>query len=73
MDIRLDALPSDPAALQAIVRAQATALLSRDTLIDRLKAQLAALKRARASAPRPRSSTGRSRSWSSHSRTERRP
>lgn len=47
MDIRLDALPSDPAALQAIVRAQAAALLSRDTLIDRLKAQLAALKRAR--------------------------
>jgi transposase len=47
MDIRLDALPSDPAALQAIVRAQAVALLSRDTLIDRLKAQLAALKRAR--------------------------
>ncbi len=47
MDIRLDALPSDPAAPQAIVRAQAAALLSRDTLIDRLKAQLAALKRAR--------------------------
>lgn len=47
MDIRLDALPSDPAALQAIVRAQAAALRSRDTLIDRLKAQLAALKRAR--------------------------
>ena len=47
MDIRLDALPSDPAALQAIIRAQASALRSRDTLIDRLRAQLAALKRAR--------------------------
>ena len=47
MDVRLDALPSDPAALQAIIRAQATALRSRDTLIDRLRAQLAALKRAR--------------------------
>lgn len=47
MDIRLDALPSDPAALQAIIRAQASALRSRDTLIDRLRAPLAALKRAR--------------------------
>jgi transposase len=47
MDVRLDALPSDPAALQAIIRAQASALRSRDTLIDRLRAQLAALKRAR--------------------------
>ena len=54
MDIRLDALPSDPAALQAMVRAQAAALLSRDTLIDRLKAQLAALKRARFGASRRR-------------------
>jgi transposase len=47
MDIRLDALPSDPAALQAIIHAQAAALRTRDTLIDRLRAQLAALKRAR--------------------------
>jgi transposase len=47
MDVRLDALPSDPAALQAIIRAQAAALQSRDTLIDRLRTQLAALKRAR--------------------------
>jgi transposase len=47
MDVRLDALPSNPAALQAIIRAQASALRSRDTLIDRLRAQLAALKRAR--------------------------
>ena len=47
MDVRLDKLPMDPAALQAIVRAQAAELKSRDTLIDRLKAQLAALKRAR--------------------------
>ncbi len=47
MDIRLDALPSDPAALQAIIHAQAAALQSRDTLIDRLRVQLAALKRAR--------------------------
>jgi hypothetical protein len=46
MDIHLDVLPSDPAALQAIIRAQASALRSRDTLIDRLRAQLAALKRA---------------------------
>ena len=54
MDIRLDALPSDLAALQAIVREQAAALRSRDTLIDRLKAQLAALKRARFGASRER-------------------
>ena len=47
MDVRLDALPSNPAALQAIIHAQAAALQSRDTLIDRLRAQLAALKRAR--------------------------
>lgn len=47
MDIRLDALPSDPSALQAIIHAQAAELRSRDSLIDRLKAQLAALKRAR--------------------------
>jgi transposase len=59
MDIRLDALPSDPAALQAIIRAQASALRSRDTLIDRLRAQLAALKRARFGAS-SESSSGRS-------------
>lgn len=47
MDIRLDALPTDPAALQAIIRAQAVQLRSRDSLIDRLKAELAALRRAR--------------------------
>src|SRR5919106_2349329 len=41
MDIRLDALPSDPTALHAIIHAQAAALRSRDTLIDRLRAQLA--------------------------------
>ncbi|MEL7348445.1 MAG: IS66 family transposase [Pseudomonadota bacterium] len=46
MEIRLDALPSDPAALQEIVRALATELHSRDTLIDRLEAQLAKLRRS---------------------------
>lgn len=47
IDVRLDALPTDPAALQAIVRAQAVQLRARDGLIDKLRAQLAALKRAR--------------------------
>ncbi|MEM9764916.1 MAG: IS66 family transposase [Pseudomonadota bacterium] len=46
MEIRLDALPSDPAALQEMVRALATELHSRDTLIDRLEAQLAKLRRS---------------------------
>lgn len=53
-NVRLDALPTDPAALQAIVRAQAAQieererqLQVRDGLIDKLRAQLAALKRAR--------------------------
>lgn len=45
MEIRLDALPSDPAALQAIIVAQAAELRSRDVLIDRLRAQLAKLRR----------------------------
>ena len=36
MEIRLDALPSGPAALQEMVRALATELHSRDTLIERL-------------------------------------
>jgi transposase len=47
-------LPSDPAALRAIVVAQAAALAThaielrfRDTLIEKLKAQLASLRRAR--------------------------
>ena len=61
IDVRLDALPTDPAALQAIVRAQAARLEERDcelgkrdrrlavrdNLIDKLRAQLAASKRAR--------------------------
>ncbi len=54
MKTPLDALPSDPDALRAIIAAQAADLArkdvelrSRDTLIEKLKAQLAALKRAR--------------------------
>lgn len=47
MQIRLEALPSDLSALQAIVVAQAAELRSRDVLIDRLKAQLAKLRRMR--------------------------
>jgi transposase len=40
-------LPDDVEMLRAIIAAQAEQLRSRDTLIDKLKAQLAALKRAR--------------------------
>lgn len=54
METPLDALPSDPEALRAIIAAQAADLArkevelrSRDALIEKLKAQLAALKRAR--------------------------
>ena len=42
-----DVPPSDTAALQAIIRSQASAPHSRDTLVDQLRAPLAALKRAR--------------------------
>ncbi|MEM1266486.1 MAG: hypothetical protein AAGI50_10780 [Pseudomonadota bacterium] len=41
MQISLDALPSDPAAVQKMIRALSTELHSRDTLIDRPEAQLA--------------------------------
>lgn len=54
MDVALDNLPSDPQALRAIVAAQADALAEKDArlrsseaLIEKLKAQLAVLKRAR--------------------------
>ena len=54
MDVALDNLPSDPEALRAIIAAQADALAEKDarlrsseTLIEKLKAQLAVLKRAR--------------------------
>ncbi len=54
MDIALDALPSDPDALRAIIAAQAAELAARqaqletrDTLIAQLQAQLAVLRRAR--------------------------
>jgi transposase len=40
-------LPNDMDALRAIIVAQALQLAKRDTLIDKLKAQLAVLKRAR--------------------------
>ena len=57
----LDSLPSDPDALRAIIAAQAETLaqkeaelaaervqlVARETLIERLRAQLAVLKRAR--------------------------
>ncbi|MEM9812412.1 MAG: hypothetical protein AAF913_07065 [Pseudomonadota bacterium] len=35
MEIRLDALPSDPTAVQTMIRALSTELHSRDILIDR--------------------------------------
>jgi len=47
MDAALDALPSDPESLRAIIAAQAAELRAQGTLIDKLKAQLAALRRAR--------------------------
>lgn len=47
MDAALDTLPSDPVALRAIIAAQAAELRSQGTLIEKLKAQLAALRRAR--------------------------
>jgi len=47
MDAALDALPRDPASLRAIIAAQAAELRAQGTLIDKLKAQLAALRRAR--------------------------
>lgn len=40
-------LPDDVEALRAIIAAQALQLAKRDSLIDKLKAQLAVLKRAR--------------------------
>jgi transposase len=40
-------LPDDMDALRAIIAAQALQLAKRDTLIDKLKAQLAVLKRGR--------------------------
>lgn len=39
--------PDDVEALRAIIAAQAPQLAKRDSLIDKLKAQLAVLKRAR--------------------------
>jgi len=47
MNAALDALPSDPESLRAIIAAQAAELRAQGTLIDKLKAQLAALRRAR--------------------------
>lgn len=54
MDAAPDALPDDPVALRAIIAAQAHSLAqkdsqlqARDTLIEKLKAQLAVLRRAR--------------------------
>ena len=47
MNAVLDALPSDPGSLRAIIAAQAAELRAQGTLIDKLKAQLAALRRAR--------------------------
>lgn len=54
MSERLDNLPSDPDALRAIIASQASALAakdaelrSRDLLVEKLKAQLAALRRLR--------------------------
>lgn len=54
MDIALDALPSDPHSLRAIIATQGAELAAkqaqldtRDTLIARLKAQFAVLRRAR--------------------------
>jgi len=47
MDAALDALPSDPESLRAIIAAQAAELRAQGTLIDKLKAQLAALRRVR--------------------------
>ena len=54
METAFQTLPSDPAALRAIIVAQSAELAARDaelrshgTLIEKLKAQLAALRRAR--------------------------
>ncbi|XWN29256.1 MAG: IS66 family transposase [Devosia sp.] len=45
--MRIDSLPSDPDALKAIIRAQASELAAKGSVIERLKAELAVLKRAR--------------------------
>ena len=45
--MRTDSLPSDPDALKAIIRAQASELAAKGSVIDQLKAELAVLKRAR--------------------------
>jgi len=47
MDAAPDILPSDPESLRAIIAAQAAELRAQGTLIDKLKAQLAMLRRAR--------------------------
>lgn len=45
--MRIDSLPSDPDALKAIIRAQASELAAKGSVIEQLKAELAVLKRAR--------------------------
>ncbi|ORE91675.1 transposase [Stappia sp. 22II-S9-Z10] len=45
--MRTDSLPSDPDALKAIIRAQASELAAKGSLIEQLKAELAVLKRVR--------------------------
>ena len=45
--MHVDSLPADPDALKAIIRAQANELAAKGSVIERLKAELAVLKRAR--------------------------